>query len=112
MRTLNEKIKQLQEIIDEAHAIVFFTGAGVSTDSGIPDFRSQDGLYHLKYKYPPEGMESALETVMTQCELWTDNNDMEPVKEQSKGRVLEEYEVTPKALKAAEEPSSYLHSEK
>ena len=54
MTTLDEKITQLQEIIDNAKHIVFFTGAGVSTDSGIPDFRSQDGLYHLKYKYPPE----------------------------------------------------------
>ena len=54
MSSLDEKISQLQEIIDQAKHIVFFTGAGVSTDSGIPDFRSQDGLYHLKYKYPPE----------------------------------------------------------
>ena len=44
----------LQEIIDESHRIVFFGGAGVSTESGIPDFRSQDGLYHQKYAYPPE----------------------------------------------------------
>ena len=48
------KIAQLQEIIDSSNNIVFFGGAGVSTESGIPDFRSQDGLYHLKYKYPPE----------------------------------------------------------
>ena len=48
------KIAQLQEIIDSSSNIVFFGGAGVSTESGIPDFRSQDGLYHLKYKYPPE----------------------------------------------------------
>ena len=49
-----EKITQLQEIIDGSDNIVFFGGAGVSTESGIPDFRSQDGLYHMKYKYPPE----------------------------------------------------------
>ena len=49
-----EKIAQLQEIIDGSENIVFFGGAGVSTESGIPDFRSQDGLYHMKYKYPPE----------------------------------------------------------
>ena len=49
-----EKIRQLQEIIDGSDNIVFFGGAGVSTESGIPDFRSQDGLYHMKYKYPPE----------------------------------------------------------
>ena len=51
---MNEKIEQLQNIIDSSERIVFFTGAGVSTDSGIPDFRSQDGLYHQEYKYPPE----------------------------------------------------------
>ncbi|MBD5128501.1 MAG: NAD-dependent protein deacylase [Ruminococcaceae bacterium] len=44
----------LQEIIDDSKRIVFFGGAGVSTESGIPDFRSQDGLYNQKYKYPPE----------------------------------------------------------
>ena len=51
---MEDKIQKLQEIIDNAKHIVFFTGAGVSTDSGIPDFRSQDGLYNTKYKYPPE----------------------------------------------------------
>ncbi|MDY3930835.1 MAG: NAD-dependent protein deacylase [Erysipelotrichaceae bacterium] len=49
-----EKIEALQKIIDAGKMIVFFTGAGVSTDSGIPDFRSQDGLYQMKYAYPPE----------------------------------------------------------
>ncbi len=49
-----EKIKRLRAMIDEVNNIVFFGGAGVSTESGIPDFRSQDGLYHQKYKYPPE----------------------------------------------------------
>ncbi len=44
----------LQKIIDKSKRIVFFGGAGVSTESGIPDFRSQDGLYHQKYDYPPE----------------------------------------------------------
>lgn len=48
------KIEQLQQIIDTSNKIVFFTGAGVSCDSGIPDFRSQDGLYHMQYDYPPE----------------------------------------------------------
>ena len=46
--------EKLQQAIDESNYIVFFGGAGVSTESGIPDFRSQDGLYHQKYKYPPE----------------------------------------------------------
>ncbi len=50
---MNE-IERLQEILDESERIVFFTGAGVSTESGIPDFRSVDGLYNQKYKYPPE----------------------------------------------------------
>lgn len=49
-----EKIENLQKLIDESTSIVFFGGAGVSTESGIPDFRSQDGLYHMKYDYPPE----------------------------------------------------------
>ena len=72
---MNNKIEQLQQIIDEGKRIVFFTGAGVSTDSGIPDFRSQDGLYNQKYKYPPEGMDDAVKTVMSQCEMWVDNMD-------------------------------------
>ena len=48
--TLNE----LKDIINNSNSIVFFGGAGVSTESGIPDFRSKDGLYNQKYKYPPE----------------------------------------------------------
>ena len=49
-----EKIMQLKNMIKESNKIVFFGGAGVSTESGIPDFRSKDGLYNIKYKYPPE----------------------------------------------------------
>lgn len=49
-----DKISKLQEIIDNSRNIVFFGGAGVSTESGIPDFRSVDGLYNQKYDYPPE----------------------------------------------------------
>ena len=48
------KVRKLQEIIDDSERIVFFGGAGVSTESGIPDFRSVDGLYNQKYRYPPE----------------------------------------------------------
>lgn len=44
----------LQEIINASNNIVFFGGAGVSTESGIPDFRSVDGLYNQTYEYPPE----------------------------------------------------------
>ena len=51
---MNEKINQLKEIIEKSDNIVFFGGAGVSTESGIPDFRSKDGLYNQVYKYPPE----------------------------------------------------------
>lgn len=51
---MSENIKNLQEIVDATDNIVFFGGAGVSTESGIPDFRSVDGLYHQKYDYPPE----------------------------------------------------------
>ena len=47
-------MKTLQEIVDKGQRIVFFGGAGVSTESGIPDFRSADGLYNQKYAYPPE----------------------------------------------------------
>ena len=50
----NEKILKFKEIIGNSNSIVFFGGAGVSTESGIPDFRSKDGLYNMKYKYPPE----------------------------------------------------------
>lgn len=46
--------EELKEIIDNSKNIVFFGGAGVSTESGIPDFRSVDGLYNQKYDYPPE----------------------------------------------------------
>ena len=49
-----EKIRKLKEYVEESSAIVFFGGAGVSTESGIPDFRSTDGLYHQEWKYPPE----------------------------------------------------------
>ncbi len=49
-----EEVRRLQEIIDDSSQIVFFGGAGVSTESNIPDFRSADGLYQQKYKYSPE----------------------------------------------------------
>lgn len=50
----DDNILKLQSIIDDCSRIVFFGGAGVSTESGIPDFRSVDGLYNQKYDYPPE----------------------------------------------------------
>ena len=51
---MNDKIQIFKQIVDESNNIVFFGGAGVSTESGIPDFRSKDGLYNQQYKYPPE----------------------------------------------------------
>ena len=51
---MEDKIQKLNEFINESNNIVFFGGAGVSTESGIPDFRSKDGLYNQMYKYPPE----------------------------------------------------------
>lgn len=51
---MDEKILQLKKIVEESDNIVFFGGAGVSTESGIPDFRSVDGLYNQQYDYPPE----------------------------------------------------------
>ena len=54
MNQLQESIRRLQQWLDESGNIVFFGGAGVSTESGVPDFRSVDGLYHQKYREPPE----------------------------------------------------------
>ena len=51
---MNQSIETLRKWVQESDNIVFFGGAGVSTESGIPDFRSVDGLYHQKYKFPPE----------------------------------------------------------
>lgn len=51
---MDEKVTRLKEYVQECHSIVFFGGAGVSTESGIPDFRSTDGLYHQEWAYPPE----------------------------------------------------------
>lgn len=49
-----KEIEELQKIVDDSSRTIFFGGAGVSTESGIPDFRSADGLYHQEYKYSPE----------------------------------------------------------
>ena len=53
---MDKQIRKLKELVDGSDNIVFFGGAGVSTESGIPDFRSVDGLYHQKFRYPPETM--------------------------------------------------------
>ncbi|MBQ8895498.1 MAG: NAD-dependent protein deacylase [Clostridia bacterium] len=51
-----DEIKKLKELIERSENIVFFGGAGVSTESGIKDFRSEDGIYNMKFEYPPEYM--------------------------------------------------------
>ena len=51
---MDNHIMKLKELVEESDNIVFFGGAGVSTESGIPDFRSVDGLYNQQWKYPPE----------------------------------------------------------
>ncbi len=51
---MKESVAKLKELVENSHNIVFFGGAGVSTESGIPDFRSADGLYHQQWRYPPE----------------------------------------------------------
>ena len=51
---MKDSIQRLKELVDRSCSIVFFGGAGVSTESGIPDFRSTDGLYNQEWKYPPE----------------------------------------------------------
>jgi len=53
---MTKEIEILKELVNDSDNIVFFGGAGVSTESGIPDFRSQDGLYNQEYEYPPEVM--------------------------------------------------------
>ena len=52
--TMTDEIRQFVQWVKDSNNIVFFGGAGVSTESGIPDFRSVDGLYHQEYDYPPE----------------------------------------------------------
>lgn len=64
---MNDKISKLKEMIKESNNIVFFGGAGVSTESGIPDFRSKDGLYNQKYKFNPE-------TILSH-DFWVENPD-------------------------------------
>ena len=51
---MTDAVKKLKELVDSSHNIVFFGGAGVSTESGIPDFRSTGGLYNQEWRYPPE----------------------------------------------------------
>lgn len=74
------EVETLQQFVDQSKRIVFFGGAGVSTESGIPDFRSVDGLYHQQYDYPPETIlshsffmqkpESFIDFIKRKCLLW------------------------------------------
>ena len=72
---MDEKILQLKKWIDESDNVVFFGGAGVSTESGIPDFRSVDGLYNQKYKYPPETILSHTFFMQVQI-IWKSQKDI------------------------------------
>ena len=63
-------VEVLRKWVDECGNIVFFGGAGVSTESGIPDFRSVDGLYNQKYKYPPETILSYSFFIRNQAEFY------------------------------------------
>lgn len=65
---MEEKIAKLQQMMDECDNIVFFGGAGVSTESGIPDFRSVDGLYNQQYDYPPE-------TILSHSFFWQNTKE-------------------------------------
>ena len=85
---MDEKWQQLKDWINESDNIVFFGGAGVSTESGIPDFRSVDGLYNQKYKYPPERIishsfyiirKSSTASIKTVC-CFQMQNLMQPIK--------------------------------
>ena len=60
-------IEELQRVIDNSKKIVFFGGAGVSTESGIPDFRSVDGLYNQKYDYPPSSPRTSTDCIRRQA---------------------------------------------
>ena len=78
---METNVLKMKELIDQTDNIVFFGGAGVSTESGIPDFRSVDGLYHQKYDYPPETIlshtfyrerpEEFSAFTGTRCSIWT-----------------------------------------
>ena len=68
-------LEELQSVIDKSKRIVFFGGAGVSTESGIPDFRSVDGLYNQKYDYPPEQILSHTFFVHKTSEIFRFNRD-------------------------------------
>ena len=80
---MNKNIEKLNNIIKHSQNIVFFGGAGVSTESGIPDFRSKDGLYNQKYKFPPEEVVTKLKDIIFtvgRTGKITPNAVLEPIK--------------------------------
>ena len=82
-------LEELQSVIDKSKRIVFFGGAGVSTESGIPDFRSVDGLYNQKYDYPPEQILSHTFFVHKTSEFFRFYRDKKPNKAHYKLAELE-----------------------
>ena len=67
---MQQELETLKKWIDNSDNIVFFGGAGVSTESGIPDFRSVDGLYNQQYDYPPETQKSFIDSTGLRCWHW------------------------------------------
>ena len=80
---MEQTLEKLDSMIQESNNIVFLGGAGVSTESGIPDFRSVDGLYNQKYDYPPETIlshtfyrrkqMSSIAFIVIRCFVWMQN---------------------------------------
>lgn len=108
------EIKQLQEIIDDSKSIVFFGGAGVSTESGIPDFRSVDGLYNQKYDFPPEVILSHSFYVNHKQEFWKFYRDkliITGVKPNVAHKKLAELEMSRKLKTVVTQNIDNLHQE-
>ena len=104
--------EQLQSIIDDSSRIVFFGGAGVSTESGIPDFRSADGIYHQQYKYSPEQVVSRsffLQYPEAFYEFYKDKMMALDAKPNSAHRKLAELETAGKLLAVVTQNIDGLH---
>ena len=110
---MNDDIARLQEIFDDSQRIVFFTGAGVSTESGIPDFRSQDGLYNQKYDYPPETILSHtffMENTKEFYRFYRDKMIIEGAKPNPAHLKMAEFEKAGKSLGVVTQNIDGLHS--
>lgn len=106
-------IDKLQEMIDKSKKIVFFGGAGVSTDSGIKDFRSSDGLYNMKYKYPVEMMLSSnmfYQDTESFYEFYKDNFNCLDIKPNITHKYLKKLEDNNKLLGVVTQNIDGLHS--